>query len=376
MKISYNWLKRYVPTLPSSAKVANLLTNSGLEVSKVTPFEFLSKNLVIGKVLTCISHPDADRLKKTTVDIGGERPIDIVCGAANVAIGQKVIVAPVNTVLMMPDGKAVKIKKVKIRGQVSEGMICAEEEIGVPKTQEGILVLDTRYAAGTPAHVYFGICPDKIFDIDLTPNRTDALSHLGIARELGLISKKKIEEPIIKPLVASDMLGFQVAVEEASSCPRYTAVVLKKIKIGPSPIWLQNKLKAVKISAINNVVDVTNFVMHELGQPLHAFDFGRLASKKISVKKLPKDTVFTSLDGVARRLNGDELMICDKAGPIGMAGVIGGAHSKISATTKTILLESAYFKPSLISKASRYHKIHTESSFRFERGTDPNLPLL
>ncbi len=376
MKISYNWLKEYLPQINTPKKVAELLTQIGLEVSCLQPFALVPKELLIGKVLTCIPHPNADRLKMTTIDIGTEQPLSIVCGAPNVATGRKVVVAPIGTTLFFENGKTLKIKKSKIRGVVSEGMLCAEDEVGLGKEHDGILVLKTQKKVGTPAYMYFHTPPDTIIDIELTPNRADAFSHIGIARDIAAASGKTLEKPIIQPLIPSDSLPFQVSVEDTLACPRYTGIVIKNIVIAPSPIWLQNRLKAIGLAPINNIVDITNFLMYEWGQPLHAFDYDALVKKKLIVKRLPANTSFTTLDGITRKLYGEELMICDSVGPLCMAGILGGERSKVRASTKTIVLESAYFSPMSIAKTARMHKLFTEATFRFERGTDPDLPCI
>jgi phenylalanyl-tRNA synthetase beta chain len=381
MKISYNWLKQFIKIDWKSEETAALLTDLGLEVEMVEKYQSVKgglEGIVVGHVLTCIQHPDADRLKITTVDLGNGVPVQIVCGAANVAAGQKVPVATIGTTLYDKEGLAFQIKKGKIRGQESHGMICAEDELGLGESHDGIMVLDNSIAAGTIAASVFKIENDEVFEIGLTPNRADAMSHLGTARDLraGLLqSGVKVE--LISPSVSNfrvdkRTLKIDVNVEKTLLAPRYCGVTISGISIKPSPAWLQNRLKAIGINPKNNIVDVTNYVLHELGQPLHAFDASKI-NGKIIVKTLPSGTKFTTLDDIERTLHEEDLMICDEKGPLCIAGVFGGKNSGVSESTTSIFLESAYFNPVSIRKSAKRHQLNTDASFRFERGIDPTI---
>ena len=379
MQISLNWLKDYIQISASPEEVAQLFIQSGLEVASLTNFEPIKgglKGLVIGQVVTCENHPNADELKVTLVDVGQDVPLRIVCSAPNVQAGQKVVVAPVGAQLHSQTGTTLKIKKARIRGEVSEGMLCAEDEIGLGHTHEGIIVLDTLLLPGTPAAQLFNSQPDEILAIDLTPNRADACSHLGMARELGAILDRSVQYPSVEALkLDTERLPIQVEVLDHSACPRYSGITISGVKVQPSPPWLSDKLRAIGLSPINNLVDVTNFVMHELGQPLHAFDYDQIVGKKVMVKQLKQGTAFVTLDDSIRKLHGTELMICDQAGGMGMAGILGGKRTSIHADTHNIFLESAYFTPGIIRRAAKQHAIKTDASFRYERGTDPNLTV-
>lgn len=379
MKISINRLNQYIALSESPDEIAALLTRSGLEVEGVEEFVSVHGGLdgvVIGEVLTCDKHPDADKLSLTTVDIGSAI-VPIVCGASNVAKGQKVVVATVGARLFPTEGEPFEIKKAKIRGQVSEGMICAEDEIGIGTSHAGIMVLDTDLPNGTPASEYFEVSEDHILEIGLTPNRADAASHLGVARDLKALLGRPICLPEEKPLVIEKSgPTISVEVQNAADCPRYAGVVVTDLKVGPSPQWLQNFLRSLDLEPINNVVDITNFILHDLGQPLHAFDADKISGGKIIVGKLPKGTPFVTLDGKERKLSGEELMINDTQGGMCIAGIFGGDHSGVSNETTSIFLESAYFSPDVIRKGSQVHGLKTDASFRFERGTDPNMPVL
>ncbi|WP_419241122.1 phenylalanine--tRNA ligase subunit beta [Cardinium endosymbiont of Nabis limbatus] len=378
MKISLNWLKSYIDFDVKATDVAALLTQRGLEVAHIYPaIKGHLEGLIIGDVVACLPHPNADRLKQTLVDIGSEQPCTIVCGAPNVQVGQKVVVAPVgSTIYNYADQAPFQIKKVKIRGVWSEGMICAADEIGISPTHEGILVLTTTLPAGTPAKAYFKALLDEILEIEITPNRADGCSHLGVARELKAIWHLPITLPSIEAFrpVRFDC-PLKIGRIDPDLCPRYTGLLLKNISIQPSPEWLRTRLSHIGVKPINNVVDVTNFVLHELGQPLHAFDYDTLIGDTLTVQKCPPATLFTGLDGVERKLMGHELMICDGAGPISMAGILGGLRTCITDATQHIFIESSYFNPSVIRRAAQHHSLKTDASFRFERGTDPNLPL-
>lgn len=378
MKISINRLKKYIPHTESAEEIGALLTQSGLEVEGIEEFVSVKgglEGIVIGEVLTCEKHPNADKLSITTVDIGtGISPI--VCGAPNVAKGQKVLVATVGATLFPSEGDSFQIKKAKIRGEVSEGMICAEDELGLGSSHAGIMVLDTDLPNGTPASEFIEIGQDQVLEIGLTPNRADAASHLGVARDLkALLGKDLVIDAAPELKVEASGPVIEVEVENTADCPRYAGVVVTDLKVGPSPAWLQNFLKALDLEPINNVVDITNFILHDLGQPLHAFDAEKISEGKIIVGKLPKDTEFVTLDEKKRKLSGEELMIKDPKGGLCIAGVFGGEDSGVSDSTTSIFLESAYFSPDIVRKGSQFHGLKTDASFRFERGTDPNMPV-
>ncbi|MES2486433.1 MAG: phenylalanine--tRNA ligase subunit beta, partial [Bacteroidota bacterium] len=360
-----------------------LLTDLGLEVEGVDKYESLKGGLqgvVVGHVLTCEQHPNADRLRVTTVDLGdGNPPVQIVCGAPNVAAGQKVPVATIGTTLYDKEGNAFQIKKGKIRGEESYGMICAEDELGLGESHDGIMILKEDIAPGTPAAKLFNIENDEVFEIGLTPNRADAMSHLGVARDLRAgLAQKNVQTELITPSVSNfrvdkRILKIDIKVEDAKLAPRYCGVTISGVSVKPSPSWLQNRLKAIGITPKNNIVDVTNYVMHELGQPLHAFDAAKIKGGKVMVKTVAAGTKFTTLDDVERTLHEEDLMICDEKGPMCIAGVLGGKNSGVSETTSAIFLESAYFNPVSIRKTAKRHSISTDASFRFERGIDPTI---
>ncbi len=382
MKISYNWLKQFIETDWEAEKTGELLTDLGLEVEGIEKFESVRgglKGVVIGKVLTCEQHPNADRLKVTTVDVGQEKPLQVVCGAPNVDAGQTVPVATIGTILYDEKGESFTIKKGKIRGVESFGMICAEDELGLGKSHDGIMVLEDKWEAGTPVAEIFEIENDEVFEIGLTPNRADAMSHLGVARDLraGLL-QKGIEIELISPSVSafhiSDRtLKMEVTVEDKEKAPRYSGVTISGVTVEESPEWLQNRLKSIGLTPINNVVDVTNYVLHGLGQPLHAFDATKIKGNSVVVKTVEKGTKFTTLDNVERELHEEDLMICDGRGtPMCIAGVLGGIDSGVTENTTNIFLESAYFNPVSVRKTAKRHGLNTDASFRFERGIDPN----
>jgi phenylalanyl-tRNA synthetase beta chain len=381
MRISYNWLKQFLKIDWTPEQTSELLTDLGLEVEGLDKYQSVKGGLegvVVGKVLTCIKHPNADKLKLTTVDVGADAPLQIVCGAPNVAEGQKVPIATIGTTLYTEEGEAWTIKKGKIRGEESHGMICAEDELGLGKSHDGILVLDENIEVGTLAADIFEIENDYVFEIGLTPNRADAMSHLGTARDLraGLI-QKDINLELITPSVsafnvANRTLKIDVDVINKDLAPRYCGVTISGLKVKDSPQWLQNRLKAIGLSPINNIVDATNYVLHDLGQPLHAFDAVKISGNKIEVKTLKSGTKFTTLDGVERELHEDDLMICDAEKPMCIAGVFGGKESGVTAQTTSIFLESAYFNPISVRKSAKRHGLNTDASFRFERGIDPN----
>ena len=378
MKISINRLKDFIALDQSPEKIASLLTGSGLEVEGIVHFESIRGGLdgvVIGEVMTCERHPNADKLSVTTVDVGGE-VVPIVCGAPNVSKGQKVVVAKEGSTLYPVSGESLEIKKAKIRGEVSQGMICAEDEIGIGHSHAGIMVLDTDLPNGTPASQYFEVVSDHVLEIGLTPNRADAASHLGVARDLKALLKKEICLPSVDQFkIDNNKRSIPVEVESAIDCPRYSGLTISNIQVGPSPQWLQNYLRALDLEPINNIVDITNFILHDLGQPLHAFDADKISGGRIIVKKLPQGTAFVTLDDKERKLSGEELMICDEKGGLCIAGVFGGKGSGVSDLTTSIFLESAYFSPDIIRKGSQFHGLKTDASFRFERGTDPNMPV-
>lgn len=382
MKISYNWLQQFIHIKEDAQKTGELLTDLGLEVEGIEPYQSIKgglEGIIIGRVLTCQPHSNADKLKVTTVDIGTGEPVQIVCGAPNVAAGQTVPVATVGTTLYDEKGNPWKITKSKIRGEVSNGMICAEDEIGLGKSHDGIMVIEAQIEPGTPASEIFDIENDLVFEIGLTPNRADAMSHWGVARDLKAGFQQQGEQlELITPSVSSFRvdsrnLRIPVHVENSDLAPRYCGISLSEVKVGPSPDWLINRLKAIGIAPKNNIVDVTNYVMHELGQPLHAFDADRIAGREIHVKTLPSGTKFTTLDGVERILDNEDLMICDAEKPIALAGVYGGIDSGVSEETTSIFIESAYFNPVSIRKSSKRHGLNTDASFRYERGIDPNI---
>jgi phenylalanyl-tRNA synthetase beta chain len=381
MKISYNWLKDYLNINLSVEELSEILTEIGLEVSKIEKYESIKgglEGLVIGKVLTCEKHPNADKLSVTTVDIG-TKVLPIVCGAPNVAAGQKVVVATVGTKLYAGDEEW-EIKKSKIRGEVSEGMICAEDEIGLGNDHEGIMVLDDNVQTGIPAKDYFDIYTDTVFEIDLTPNRPDAISHYGVARDLYAYLKLntnldiELKLPDISDFkIDNTNLNIDVEVRNTEACPRYTGLTLTNLKTKESPQWMQNRLKAIGLKPINNLVDITNYVLHEIGHPLHAFDADKIQGQKIIVSTVKPGTKFATLDEREIELTDKDLMICDaNLTPMCIGGVMGGIESGIQENTKSVFLESAFFNPVWVRKTAKYHTISTDASYRFERGVDPN----
>ena len=379
MKVSYKWLKDYIDIDLTPAEMDDILTQIGLEVGGIEKIQSIKgglEGLVIGEVKTCIPHPNSDHLSITSVDVNGEELLPIVCGAANVAAGQKVVVATVGTVLYDGD-ESFTIKKSKIRGEVSLGMICAEDEIGVGTGHEGIMELPAEAVAGTPAAKYFNVEDDIAIEIDLTPNRIDGASHIGVARDLAAYLKQQKDIEYKMPSVdefkvENNSTPIEVVVENQEACHRYSGVCVSGITIAESPEWLQNRLKAIGLKPINNVVDITNYVLFETGQPLHAFDYSKIAGNKVIVKTLTGGTQFTTLDEAKRELNENDLMICNAEAPMCIAGVFGGLESGVSAATTSIFLESAYFDSVSVRKTARRHGLNTDASFRFERGTDPN----
>ncbi|WP_452227029.1 phenylalanine--tRNA ligase subunit beta [Lacinutrix cladophorae] len=382
MKISYNWIKQFIKTDWTAAQTEELLTDLGLEVEGIAAYESVKgglKGVVVGEVLTCVQHPNADRLKVTTVNIGTKTPVQIVCGAPNVAAGQKVPVATIGTTLYSEEGEAWTIKKGKIRGEESHGMICAEDELGLGKSHDGIMILAEDTVVGTAASELFNIENDQVFEIGLTPNRADAMSHYGTARDLkaGFL-QKDINVELITPSVSAfhvdnRTLKIDVDVQNKELAPRYCGVTISGLKVAESPDWLKHRLKSIGLTPKNNVVDATNYVLHELGQPLHAFDAAKIIGNKIEVKTVAAGTKFTTLDEVERELHADDLMICDAEKPMCIAGVFGGISSGVTEHTTSIFLESAYFNPVSIRKTAKRHALNTDASFRFERGIDPNI---
>ena len=380
MKISLNWLKEYIDTDLSLKEISGILTSIGLEVESVEPYETIKgglEGIVIGEVLKCRKHPDADKLTVTEVNVGGEKALQIVCGAPNVAEGQKVPVALVGTTLYKGDESFV-IKNAKIRGEFSEGMICAEDEIGLGTSHEGIMVLDKSAVPGTPAKKYFDIETDYTLEIGLTPNRIDAASHYGVARDLAaylaVTGKGKLHLPSVEKFKTDNTkLHIPVEIVNPEACFRYAGLTVSDVKVGPSPQWLQNRLLTIGQRPINNVVDITNFVLHEVGQPLHAFNADKIKGGKVVVKTLKDNSPFTTLDEEERKLAADDLMICNTENGMCMAGVFGGIESGVDENTQNVFLESAYFNPDFIRRTSRRHGLFTDASFRFERGVDPNM---
>ena len=386
MKISYNWLKEYLDFNLVPQDVAEILTNTGLEVESVEAFESVPGGLdgvVIGEIVECEKHPDADKLKVTKVNIGTGELLQIVCGAPNCRVGLKSPVAVIGTTLYPSSGDKLVIKKAKIRGVESQGMICADDELGLGASHAGIMELDPNTKVGTPAAEYFKVEKDHTFEIGLTPNRSDAFSHIGVARDLSaaLSAVYKIDLPLKKPNLSPTLskgeggTATSVSVEDSAACPRYSGVNISKVKVGESPDWLKNRLKAIGIRSINNVVDITNYVLHEYGQPLHAFDADKIKGGKVIVKKLAEGTVFKGLDGVDRKLSADDLMICDTEGGMCIAGVFGGLDSGVSENTTNIFLESAYFDPISVRKTAARHNLRTDAAMHFEKTTDINITI-
>ena len=382
MNISFNWLKEFLNIDIDIEEVSNILTDIGLEVEGIDDFQEIKggfKGLLVGEVVSCIKHPNADRLKLTTVNIGEESLLQIVCGAPNVKEGLIVVIATVGTTLYPLKGNEFKINKSKIRGELSQGMICAEDEIGIGKAHDGIIVLDKKHKPGTKVFEIFDNYSDSIFNIGLTPNRSDAMSHHGVARDLrAALMHKGLKTELLTPSVSNFHINsrtkkINIKISNQSLCQRFSGVCIENIKVESSPKWLQNKLKSIGLSPVNNVVDITNYILHEVGQPLHAYDLEKIKSNTIEVKTLKEDTVFTTLDGLERKLNETDLMVCDKNKPMCIAGVYGGDYHGVSNETKSIFLESAYFNPVSIRKTAKAHSINSDASFRFERGVNIEL---
>ncbi len=378
MKISYNWLKSVINTDKTPEQLDTLLTNCGLEVEgmeQVSSIQGGLEGIVIGEVLEKWQHPNADRLSVTKVDIGTGEPVQIVCGASNVAAGQKVVVATVGATLYPSGGESFKISKSKLRGELSEGMICAEDEIGLGTSHAGIMVLDASAKVGTPAADYFNVEIDTVLEIGLTANRGDAASHLGVARDLVALTGEKINITYPEIPAPQGNNPIAVSIEDSEGCPRYSGISISGITVKESPAWLQNRLKAIGLSPINNIVDITNYVLHTLGQPIHAFDADKIEGNKIVVKKATEGQKFTTLDKVERTLTADALLICNANAPMAIAGVFGGLDSGVSTKTTTIFIESAYFDPAIIRKSAKAQGLNTDASFRYERGTDPEITV-
>ncbi|MBG6235629.1 phenylalanyl-tRNA synthetase beta chain [Pedobacter sp. CAN_A7] len=379
MKISYNWLKQYIQTDKTPQEISLILTDIGLEVEsleKVQPIAGGLEGLVIGKVVTCIQHPNADRLRVTTVDVGRPELLTIVCGASNVAADQKVVVATVGTTVYPNEGEPFKINKSKIRGEASEGMICAEDEVGLGVSHDGIMVLPETTEIGMAAKEYFKMEDDYLYEIGLTPNRADAASHLGVARDLAAYFRTELTMPDVAGFEPQNQdLVIDVQVEDTTACPRYSSVSISGVTVKTSPDWLQDKLKVIGIRPINNIVDITNYVLHDLGQPLHAFDADQIKGKQVIVKKCAEGTPFVTLDGQERKLSAEDLMICDAEKAMTIAGVYGGKNSGVTEATTNVFLESAYFNSVAIRKTAKRHSLKTDASFRYERGTDPEMTV-
>ncbi len=385
MKISYKWLKQYIDFDFEPEKISELLTDCGLEVEGLEKFQSIKgglQGIVIGEVKTCKKMQDTDHLSLTSVDIGEENALSIVCGAPNVAAGQKVLVATVGTTLYSGED-SFKIKKTKMRGEISEGMICAEDELGLGSSHQGIMVLESSAKTGTPAAEFFNVEEDWIFEIGLTPNRSDATSHIGVTRDLVAVintfypeKKTKLKTPSVDNFkIDNNLKHIEVIIDDIEACPRYSGITISGIEVKESPVWLKNKLNSVGLRPINNIVDATNFVLMECGQPLHPFDTDEIEGDKVIIRKAKKDTKFITLDETERNLTENDLMICNSKTEMCIAGVFGGINSGISNKTKNIFIESAYFSPTTVRKTSKHHGLQTDASFRFERGADPNITI-
>ncbi|MEZ7873871.1 MAG: phenylalanine--tRNA ligase subunit beta [Bacteroidales bacterium] len=385
MKISYNWLREYVNSSLTPSEAEKILSSIGLEVESMESVEEIPGSLdgvVVGEVVECGKHPDADKLSLTKVDAGESELLQIVCGAPNVAKGQKVLVAKVGTTLTFTSGEQVKLKRAKIRGVESAGMICAEDELGIGTSHDGIMVLPADAVVGTPAKEYLGLETDTLLEIGLTPNRVDAASHIGVARDLSAwLRFNGTDSRLVKPSVDNfeslvkslDIKPAKVTVVAADGAPRYAGLTFDNVTLAPSPDWLKKRISAIGLRPINNIVDITNFILHETGHPLHAFDYDKIAGHEVIVRRAKDGERFTTLDGVERKLTAEDLMICDAEKPMTLAGIFGGAESGITSSTKRVFLESAYFNPVSIRKSSKRHQIKTDASFRYERGADPEM---
>lgn len=378
MRISYNWLKNFIDIDKTPEELSLILTDIGLEVESLEVEQSIPgglNGLVVGEVITCEQHPNADKLKITTVNVGGPELLHIVCGAPNVRVGLKVIVAQVGTTCHPTNGEPFKITKSKIRGEVSEGMLCGEDEIGLGSSHAGIVELDSDAAVGSLVKSYYQMEDDYCYEIGLTPNRADAASHLGVARDLAAYFRSSLKAVDLSAYQDQSGTGTSVVVESLEDAPRYSGVNIKNIKLGESPEWLRNKLKAIGVRSINNIVDVTNYILHDLGQPLHAFDQDKIAGNKVIVRKAKEGESFKTLDGVERKLSSEDLVIADAEKPMCIAGVFGGEYSGVTESSTSIFLESAYFNPVSVRKTSKRHALKTDSSFRFERGTNPDITV-
>ena len=379
MKVSYNWLKEFIDFKENPEEIGEILTQTGLEVEGIERIEKIPgglQGIVVGEVISCEKHPNADKLKVTKVDIGAENLSDIVCGAPNVAAGQKVLVATVNSTVHPTKGEPFKIKKAKIRGEVSAGMICAEDELGLGTSHDGIMVLDTDVQNGTPAIDLFETGEDHVIEIGLTPNRGDATSHMGTARDLKAFFRKELILPEAKQFETKVDNPIKVTVENYDACPRYSGITIHDVTVGDSPDWLQWKLRSIGLEPINNIVDITNYCLHALGQPMHAFDADEITGGEVIVKTLPSKTKFLTLDEKERSLHADDLMICDaESNGMCIAGVFGGAKSGVKEKTQNVFLEVAYFSPDHVRATAQRHSLSTDASFRYERGTDPEMTV-
>jgi len=379
MRISYNWLKNFIQIDKSPEELSLILTDIGLEVESLEVEQSIPgglEGLLVGEVLTCEQHPNADKLKVTTVNVGSGEPLHIVCGAPNVRQGLKVIVAPVGTTCHPSNGEPFKITKSKIRGEVSEGMLCGEDEIGLGSSHAGIVELDSDAVVGSLVKSYFNMEDDYAYEIGLTPNRADAASHLGVARDLAAYFKIPVNAVEVDDVIAGSETGTAVRVDSYADAPRYAGVNITGIRVAESPEWLKNKLNAIGVRSINNIVDVTNYILHDLGQPLHAFDADKVAGNQVIVRKAAEGEIFVTLDGIERKLSAEDLVIADAEKPMCIAGVFGGAASGVTEETTSIFLESAYFNPVSVRKTSKRHGLKTDSSFRFERGVNPDITVL
>jgi phenylalanyl-tRNA synthetase beta chain len=379
MKISHKWLGEYIELTEHTNQISESLTAVGLEVESLEVVESVKgglEGLVVGHVLECVQHPNADRLKVTKVDIGGSELLQIVCGAPNVAAGQKVIVAPVGTTVYPTTGEPFKINKSKIRSELSEGMICADDEIGLGSSHEGIKILPADAIVGTLLKTYYNLSSDTIFEIGLTPNRADAASHLGVARDLAAIFNTNLKSLNYKMLPTQQSGNININIESAEDCPRFAGIYISGVEVKESPDWLKARLQAIGVKSINNIVDVTNFICHGLGQPMHAYNADALKGNTIQVKRAKEGELLQTLDQVERKMKGGELVIADADKLIGIAGTMGGLNTSVNSNTKNIFLESAYFQAALVRKSSKAHDLKTDASFRFERGTDPDMCLM
>ena len=378
MRISYNWLKNFIDINKTPEELSLILTDIGLEVESLEVEQSIPgglEGLVVGEVITCEQHPNADKLKVTTVNVGGPELLHIVCGAPNVRVGLKVIVAQVGTTCYPTNGESFKITKSKIRGEVSEGMLCGEDEIGLGTSHAGIVELSADAEIGSLVKTYFNMEDDYCYEIGLTPNRADAASHLGVARDLAAYFRSNVKALDLGAFESNSTKGTTVQVDSLEDAPRYSGINIKNIKVGESPEWLRNKLKAIGVRSINNIVDVTNYILHDLGQPLHAFDQDKIAGNQIVVRKAKEGESFKTLDAVERKLSAEDLVIADAEKPMCIAGVFGGEYSGVTEATTSIFLESAYFNPVSVRKTSKRHSLKTDSSFRFERGTNPDITV-